>query len=107
IDIDFRRVAFSKAHPFKVYINSNISNNFYKKIDLSIVPVIGVDIDFKRVGFGKGFYDRFFELNRDKIDEVLFINRVGCISMEKITDCYDVEGDLYVTPNGILMNKIK
>ncbi len=35
----------------------NISNNFYKKIDLSIVPVIGVDIDFKGWGFGKkGFY---------------------------------------------------
>jgi len=64
-------------------------------------------IDLKGWPFGKAFYDRFFELNRDKIDEVLFINRVGCISMEKITDCYDVEGDLYVTPNGILMNKIK
>ena len=48
----------------------NISNSFNKKIDLAIVPIIGTDETMRRVGFGKGFYDRFFEKNRDKIDRV-------------------------------------
>ncbi len=50
----------------------NISKDFYKKIDLSIVPVIGIDIDFRRIGFGKGFYDRFFSHNRDRVGEVFY-----------------------------------
>jgi 5-formyltetrahydrofolate cyclo-ligase len=85
----------------------NISNNLYKKIDLSIVPVIGIDIDFRRVGFGKGFYDRFFSKNSRKIGEIIFVNRLGCISYKKITDHYDIEGDLYITPKKILINNIK
>jgi len=31
----------------------NISKDFYKKIDLSIVPAIGIDIDFRRIGLWK------------------------------------------------------
>jgi len=85
----------------------NISNDFYKKIDLSIVPVIGIDINFKRVGFGKGFYDRFFSKNRGRVREVFFVNRLGCISSKEITDSYDIEGDLYITPKKILINQTK
>ena len=79
----------------------NISNNFYKKIDLAIVPIIGMDKTFRRVGFGKGFYDRFFEKHGNKIDKVLFVGRKSCISSEIITDDYDVEGDFYITPNRV------
>ncbi|NOZ90945.1 MAG: 5-formyltetrahydrofolate cyclo-ligase [Epsilonproteobacteria bacterium] len=82
----------------------NISNNFYKKIDLAIVPVIGMDKSFRRVGFGKGFYDRFFEESSDKIDRVFFVGRKSCISNEIITDDYDVEGNLYITPKKVLNN---
>jgi 5-formyltetrahydrofolate cyclo-ligase len=82
----------------------NISNNFYKKIDLAIVPVIGMDKTFRRVGFGKGFYDRFFEKHAKIINMVLFVGRKSCICSEIITDDYDVEGDFYITPN-IVFNK--
>ena len=77
----------------------NISNNFYKKIDLAIVPIIGMDKTFRRVGFGKGFYDRFFEKHGKIINRVLFVGRKSCICSEIITDNYDVEGDFYITPN--------
>ncbi len=32
-----------------------------KNIDLAIVPMVGTDETHRRVGFGKGMYDRFFE----------------------------------------------
>jgi len=82
----------------------NISNIFYKKIDLAIVPIIGMDKTFRRVGFGKGFYDRFFEKSGDKIDRVFFVGRKSCISNRVITDNYDVEGNLYITPKKVLNN---
>lgn len=36
------------------------NSQFAAKIDLAVVPVIGVDREFGRIGHGKGFYDRFF-----------------------------------------------
>ena len=74
------------------------SNKYNNKIDLAIVPVIGVDSTFRRIGFGRGFYDRFFEKNRKNISRVLFVGRKRCISSEIITDDYDVKGEFYITP---------
>jgi 5-formyltetrahydrofolate cyclo-ligase len=74
------------------------SNNYNNKIDLAIVPVIGIDSTFRRVGFGRGFYDRFFEKNRKNISKILFVGRKRCICSEIITDDYDVKGDSYITP---------
>ena len=83
----------------------NISNNFYKSIDLAIVPIIGMDKTFRRVGFGKGFYDRFFEKHGKIIRKVLFVGRKSCICSEIVTDNYDVEGDFYITPNKVFDKK--
>lgn len=37
----------------------NKSNFFSDKLDLVVVPVVGVDKDGNRLGRGKGYYDRF------------------------------------------------
>ena len=76
----------------------NHSNKYNKKIDLAIVPIIGTDSTLRRVGFGRGFYDRFFEKNHKNIKKILFVGRKYCVSSENITDDYDVKGDLYITP---------
>jgi len=72
-------------------------NTYRHTIDLAIVPIIGTDKTLKRVGFGKGFYDRFFEKNHKRIHKILFVGREYCISSEIITDDYDVKGDIYLT----------
>jgi len=74
------------------------TNKYNKKIDLAIVPIIGTDDTMRRVGFGKGFYDRFFEKNHKNINEILFVGREYCVSSEIITDDYDVKGNAYFTP---------
>ncbi|MBD3792554.1 MAG: 5-formyltetrahydrofolate cyclo-ligase [Campylobacterales bacterium] len=83
----------------------NISNTYYKQIDLAIVPIIGTDRTFRRVGFGKGYYDRFFENHKTKIETVVFVGRKSCITSTVITDHYDVEGDFYITPKRIYQKK--
>ena len=35
-------------------------------IDFMIVPALAIGKDFNRIGYGKGFYDRFLEKNRPK-----------------------------------------
>ena len=69
-----------------------------KKIDLAIVPIVGTDVTRRRVGFGKGMYDRFFEKNHENIKKVVFVARELCYSQEIVTDYYDVKADILIVP---------
>ena len=69
-----------------------------KNIDLAIVPIVGMDVTQRRVGFGKGMYDRFFEKNSKNIKQVIFVARELCYSKEVVTDHYDVKADKVFTP---------
>jgi len=69
-----------------------------KKIDLAIVPIVGVDSTLRRVGFGKGMYDRFFEKEYKNIYKIVFVARELCYAKDVITDDYDVKADMILTP---------
>ncbi|MFZ2890365.1 5-formyltetrahydrofolate cyclo-ligase [Sulfuricurvum sp.] len=72
----------------------------YNLIDVAIVPVVGVDGSLRRVGFGKGMYDRFFSTLKTK-PFTIFIQPSVCQTMQNVCDDYDVQGDLLITPHGI------
>ncbi|RUM65829.1 MAG: 5-formyltetrahydrofolate cyclo-ligase [Sulfurospirillum sp.] len=72
-----------------------------KDVDMIIVPVVGVDGACKRVGFGKGMYDRYFQKLK-KRPVVVFVQRVKCATHEIVTDDYDIMADFYVTPKETL-----
>ena len=76
---------------------AKVSNFKVRNIDIAIVPILGIDIACKRVGFGKGMYDRFFEKNRKIINYTLFIQRDLYISTEIITNKYDIKADSILT----------
>ncbi len=66
-------------------------------IDIAIVPMIGVDLLQRRIGFGKGMYDRFFEKEAKYIKRTIFISRIRCTSKRVLTDDYDIEADKIIT----------
>ncbi len=84
---------------FNIYEPSN-SNFREKRVDMIIVPVVGVDGNFKRVGFGRGMYDRFYAKLRQK-PIVVFVQRIECMTKDKITDDHDIRADYYITPKKI------
>ena len=69
-----------------------------KNIDLAIVPMVGTDTTHRRVGFGKGMYDRFFEKQNKNIKQTIFVARELCYSKAVVTDHYDVKADIIFTP---------
>ena len=69
-----------------------------KKIDIAIVPIVGVDFTHRRVGFGKGMYDRFFEKEMKYIGKTVFVARELCYSSRIVTDSHDVRADMIVVP---------
>jgi len=80
-----------------------MNSHFYlSKIDLAIVPVVGVDGRFRRIGFGKGMYDRFFGSLKQK-PLTVFVQLAKCYTKKRITDDFDVLADIYITPEDIIV----
>jgi len=69
-----------------------------KRIDIAIVPIVGVDLIHRRVGFGKGMYDRFFEKEMKHIGKTVFVARQLCYSSQIVTDGHDVRADMIIVP---------
>jgi len=74
------------------------------KVDTVIVPVLGVDRDFRRIGFGKGMYDRFMSSLKRKV-RIIFVARSPNITLDVITEYYDVKGDYFFTPSALCKGK--
>ncbi len=98
----FRLVQYRLPLQKKKYgiLEPNVSHFYLPKIEMAVVPVLGVDGRFRRVGFGKGMYDRFFA-TLPKRPVTVFVEAVRCLSREKLTDDYDIEADIYITPEEI------
>lgn len=88
--LEKRRFGIKEPKDSKQYRN--------KKIDIAIVPIVGLDITHRRVGFGKGMYDRFFEKEIKNINKTVFVARELCYSKEIVTDDYDVKADMIIVP---------
>lgn len=71
-----------------------------EKIDFVLVPLLVVDVDGNRVGYGKGFYDRFLAKCRADVKccGISYFEPV-----EEITDVgeWDVKLDGCITPNKV------
>ncbi len=94
-----------KVVPFRLPLQKKKFNIYeagdsFKKInniDIAIVPVVGVDGNLQRIGFGAGMYDRFFAKLKKK-PYTLFIQNDLCYTRGYICDDFDVKADIYLTP---------
>ena len=78
-------------------LENRSQNAFRKKIDLAVVPVIGVDGKMARIGHGMGFYDRFFDnLNHKPL--IIFVEICDMYIKETISQKHDIKCDIYLTP---------
>jgi len=97
--VSFKMVEF-RLPLFRKKFNIREPKNSYArvpKIDLAIVPVLGVDGAFKRIGFGKGMYDRFFESLKSS-PKVVFVQLGECFTQEFLCESHDIRADIYITP---------
>ena len=72
------------------------SNAFFKEIDLAIVPTIAVDGNMARIGHGKGFYDMFFSMLKNK-PIVVFVEICDLFCNQNLCKKHDIVGDFYIT----------
>ena len=76
-----------------------------KKIDFVLVPLLCFDARGFRVGYGKGFYDRFL---KDCRADCLKIGLSYFAPIEEIADArdFDVKLDFCITPRAVIETKI-
>jgi 5-formyltetrahydrofolate cyclo-ligase len=99
-ELSFKMVKYSLPlvkKKFNIYEPKN-KNKTKIKVDIAVVPIIGMDINFKRVGFGKGMYDRFFDTLKYK-PKIIFTQLYPCIIYKNITDKYDIKANSLITYN--------
>lgn len=94
----FKAVKFRLPLHVKKYGIREPNNSFCKtrRIDLAVVPIVGVDKELKRIGFGKGMYDRFFD-SLDYKPYTIFTQLKLCKSNKKLSNKYDIQADLIIT----------
>ena len=84
-----------KRKKFNIY-EAGKSLQSIKNLDIAIVPSVGIDKNFKRIGFGKGMYDRFFA-NLKKKPYTIFVQRKLCKTKAEVCDSYDISADVILT----------
>lgn len=102
----FKMVPFRlplKKKKFGVFEAGNTYRKI-KKIDIAIVPAIGVDGNLQRVGFGKGMYDRFFAGLKQR-PFTIFIQPKLCYTKEHICDIHDISCDLLISPKRVIKKR--
>ena len=82
------------------------NNSIFKliKVDAVIIPVLGIDKHFRRIGFGRGMYDRFMPTLKNKV-HIIFVARSPNYVPDVITQDYDVQGDCFLTPSALCVMK--
>jgi len=76
--------------------NFSTRNSTNTKLDMIVVPIIGVDKTYRRVGFGAGMYDRFYAKLKYK-PITIFTQIKLCKTNKIVTDDYDIEPDYIIT----------
>jgi len=69
-----------------------------------VVPMLGADLKGYRVGYGKGYYDRY--LSKNKTLKIGICPQV-CVIEELPIDEYDIPMDYLITENGIIRRNAK
>lgn len=69
-------------------------------IDLVLVPAVAIDTQGNRIGYGKGFYDRFLSTVRPNCQKWAIVFAEQCVD-EILTDHYDVPVDAVVDQFGL------
>ncbi|GAA8158646.1 hypothetical protein HpDR82_03030 [Helicobacter pylori] len=85
----------------------SLSRCYKRELDCIVVPILGMDTSFRRVGFGLGMYDRSLPKllkKQPKRPLIVFVSRELAIANGILTDAYDIEADLYMNARIVMKN---
>lgn len=94
----FEKIKFTKGK-YGIFENS-ISTTIIDKFDLLIIPGIAFDLKGYRIGYGKGYYDRFLSLGKSKC--IMGLSYESQIINEIPNNEHDIPVDIIITEKKII-----
>lgn len=94
----FEKIKFTKGK-YGIFENS-MSTTIIDKIDLLIIPGITFDLKGYRIGYGKGYYDRFLSLGKSKC--IMGLSYESQIINEIPNNEHDIPVDIIITEKKII-----
>ncbi|GAA9918751.1 5-formyltetrahydrofolate cyclo-ligase [Helicobacter pylori] len=85
----------------------SLSHYYKQELDCIVVPILGMDTSFRRVGFGLGMYDRSLpQLLKKQLKRplIVFVSRELALANGVLTNAYDIEADLYMNARIVMKN---
>ena len=93
----FKAVKYRLPMKRKKFGIKESGNSFLSvKIDAAVIPIVGIDGVYKRIGFGAGMYDRFFDTLTYK-PILIFTQIVLCKTTKILSNNYDIQADYIIT----------
>ncbi|AJM71989.1 5-formyltetrahydrofolate cyclo-ligase [Mycoplasma yeatsii] len=91
----------NSLNKFNIYEPSNDQTINSSDIDCIFTPLVAFDKNLNRIGMGKGFYDKFFNLNKNNYLKVGLSFDQQLISDDILKDDHDVKLDIIITEKSI------
>lgn len=85
-------------------LQPKVAYSHTQKIDVIVAPSIAWDKELGRIGFGKGYYDRFCAKLTSK-PYIIFVSYLSFFVKKKITQDFDIRGDIALSPKCRLRRK--
>jgi len=95
VPVKFRLPLEIKKFGIKEPLFSSFRNNDIR-LDMIVVPIVGIDETYRRIGFGAGMYDRFYDTLKKK-PITIFTQLKLCKSKEIVTQEHDIQADYIIT----------
>ncbi|WP_230056494.1 5-formyltetrahydrofolate cyclo-ligase [Campylobacter suis] len=101
VDISLKMVKLRLPFELKKFnLREPLASKFANdRIDMAVVPCNGVDGAMRRIGHGKGFYDRFFSDLPYRPRLIVFVQAADFYTDKILSKEHDICGDIYLTPN--------
>ena len=99
-----RKDSSCSRNKFGIKESNDLETVELDKIELAVLPLVGIDINGFRLGYGGGYYDRFFN-EVGKLSRKPFIIGVGYafqVLEISFAEDHDLKCDLVITEKGVL-----
>ena len=99
-----RKNSSYSRNKFRIKESNDLDTVELAEIDLAVLPLVGIDINGFRLGYGGGYYDRFFNQESELSRKPFIIGAGYAFQILEVSfaEDHDLKCDSVITEKGVL-----
>ena len=100
----FRKESNMSNNKYGIKESDDLETAEFNEIDVAVLPLVGIDVNGFRLGYGGGYYDRFFDQKGELARKPFIIGLGYAFQILEISfaENHDLKFDLVITEKGVL-----